>query len=240
MYRKITYFLLGTLLFLACNVTARQPLALTYDSVTVKQLRPPASLEQEVFAEVDLGFAKVNEHEDPNLLGRFLSWLMDLIFGHASYENQQKIQWGFLILLVLAGLGLAIWLFSRSEFGSFLKGNTKGSGFNFSDIDEDISGIDFDGKIRKALEDRDYRLAVRWLYLKQLFLLNEKNKIAWQPYKTNMDYANELSASVAIRQPFKDISRIYDYVWYGKYSIDGERFQKIETEFLQFEKLANA
>lgn len=240
MYRKITYCLLGTLLFLAGNITARQPLALTYDSVTVKQLRPPANLEQEVFAEVDLGFAKVKEHDDSNLLGRFLEWLANLIFGHADYNNQQKIQWGFLIILVLAGLGLAIWLFSRSEFGSFLKGNTKGAGFNFSDVDEDISGIDFDGKIRKAVEGRDFRLAVRWLYLKQLFLLHEKNKIAWQPYKTNLDYVNELSASVAIRQPFKDISRIYDYVWYGKYAIDGDRFQKIETEFLQFEKLANA
>lgn len=239
MYRKITYCVLGTLLFLSGPITARQPLALTYDSVSVKQLRPPASLEQEVFAEVDLGFAKVKEHDDSNLLGRFLEWLMNLIFGHASYDNQQKIQWGFLILLILAGLGLAIWLFSRSEFGSFLKGNTKGTGFNFSDIDEDISGIDFDGKVRKAREDQDFRLAVRWLYLKQLFLLNEKNKIAWQPYKTNMDYANELSASVAIRQPFKDISRIYEYVWYGKYTINADSFQKIETEFSQFEKLAN-
>jgi uncharacterized protein DUF4129 len=105
-------------------------------------------------------------------------------------------------------------------------------------VEEDISGIDFDKKIIKAKEETDFRTAVRWLYLKQLHLLNEKNLIAWQPYKTNMDYANELARSVH-KQSFKDISKIYEYVWYGKYSVNGQSFQNLEKEFNQFETAVN-
>jgi hypothetical protein len=200
----------------------------------VKQLKPSPSQEQEVFGEVDLSFAKVTEDTDPNLWSRFVDWLLNLIFGKADHDDRMFLQWAFIWVLVVVGVLLAIWLFRRSEFGSFLRGNTKHSEFNFADVEEDISGIDFDKKILKAKEEGDYRTAVRWLYLKQLYLLNLKNQIAWQPYKTNMDYANELARSVH-RQSFKDISKIYEYVWYGKYSVNGQSFQNLEKEFKQFE-----
>jgi hypothetical protein len=220
-------------------VFAQSSKVLKYDSVVVKQLKPSLSQEQEVFEDVDLGFAKVTQNTDPNLWSRFTDWLLELLFGSTSSESRRYLQWSFMALLVLVGIVLAIWLFRRSDFGSYLKGNTKHFEFNFADVEEDISGIDFDKKVVKAKGDTDYRMAVRWLYLKQLHLLNQKGRIAWQPYKTNMDYANELSGS-SYKHSFKDISRIYEYVWYGKYSVNEQSFHSLEKEFKQFEAAVNA
>lgn len=233
MYPKITYFLLGILLFVLASVSARP--VLRYDSSLVKQLRPSQLQEQKVFEDVDLGFAKVNENTEENPIARFFAWILDKIFGNTSSEGRRQAKWAFLWVLVAAGVVMAIWLFRKSEFGSFLRGNTKQAGFNFSDVEEDLGQIDFDEKVRKAKQDNDFRLAVRWLYLKQLFLLNEHGRIAWQPYKTNMDYANELSAS-SLKQAFRQLSKLYDYVWYGDYPLDENTFVKAESEFTQFEK----
>lgn len=217
---------------------AQSSKALRYDSVVVKQLRPSPAQEQEVFGEVDLSFAKVTENTDPGLWNRFITWLLNLLFGESNHENRIFLQWAFIWVLVIAGALLAVWLFRRSEFGSFLRGNTRHSEFNFADVEEDLTGIDFDKKIGKAKEETDYRMAVRWLYLKQLYLLSLKNQIAWQPYKTNMDYEYELAKSVH-KQSFKDISKIYEYVWYGKYSVNSQSFQSLEQTFKQFEAAVN-
>lgn len=235
MYPKITYFLLGILLFALAQVSAKPAPVLRYDSSLVKQLRPSQLQEKQVFDDVDLGFAKVNENTEENPIARFFAWIMEKIFGNTSSEGRRQAKWAFLWVLVVAGLVLAIWLFRQSEFGTFLRGNTKEAGFNFSDMAEDLGQIDFDEKVRKAKQDKDFRLAVRWLYLKQLFLLDTHGRIAWQPYKTNMDYANELSAS-PLKQSFRELSRLYDYVWYGDYPLDEGAFAKAESEFTQFEK----
>ncbi len=235
MYRNITYYLLGVLLFALAHVSAKPVPVLRYDSSLVKQLHPSGLQERQVFDEVDLGFAKVNENTEENPVSRFFVWLMEQLFGNMSNEGRSSMRWAFLCILVVAGVVMTIWLFRKSEFGSFLRGTTKEAGFNFSDMEEDISQIDFEEKVRKAKQDKDFRLAVRWLYLRQLVLLNGHGLIAWQPYKTNMDYANELSAS-ALKQPFRQLSKLYDYVWYGDYPLEEAGFAKAESEFTAFEK----
>jgi hypothetical protein len=239
LHRNITYYFLIAFLFVAGTLFAKPSPVLRYDSSVVKQLRPSELQERQVFDEVDLGFAKVSENSGENPITRFVTWLMEKIFGNSGSDGRRSMQWAFLWILVGAGLIMAFWLFRRSEFGSFLRGNTKQTGFNFSDLEEDISQIDFNEKVRKAKQDGDLRLALRWLYLKQLFLLNEHGRIAWQPYKTNMDYANELSSS-SLKQSFKELSKLYEYVWYGDYPMNENSFVKAESEFAQFEKQIHA
>lgn len=238
-YFRFIYIIIGILLFSINTATAQAKAVVKYDSVIVKTINPSQAKEHEVSEDVDLSFAKTKENNDTSLLDRFIDWLLKLLFGKTDHNNRMTLQWIFMGVFVLAGVILAVWLFSKSEFGSFLSGSAKQSEFNFSDVEEDIGGIDFHKKTEQAIAVGDYRLAIRWLYLKQLFLLNEKNQIVWQPYKTNMDYTNELLKSNH-KQAFKDISRIYEYVWYGKYSVDQNGFQNLELQFKQFESAINA
>lgn len=209
-----------------------------YDSAIVKIHVPSKSAEEKVFKEVNLDFAKKVEDKDIGLWDRFWNWILELLFGKADYETRQNAQNVVLWVLAIAGVILIIWLLTRSEFTSFLRGNTKNTPFNFSDLEEDISSIDFSERITKAINVEDYRLAIRWLYLKQLYVLNEKKAINYQPYKTNIDYSNEL-LNASFLQSFKSISRIYDYVWYGEYPINIKTYQAFESEFKQFEQNLN-
>ncbi len=204
------------------------------DTVVVKTILPTKNQEQKVFNQVDLEFAKKTENNDVGLWQRFWDWLTDLIFGKVDENSKQNLQLVFIWALALIGLAIIVWLFTNTQFTSFLKGSTKSSSFNFTDVDEDISTIDFSARIKKAINEDDYRLAVRWLYLKQLYLLNQKNKIIYEPFKTNIDYAIELTNS-AHQKKFQAISRIYDYVWYGKYDITLNKFNSIDLEFKKFE-----
>jgi hypothetical protein len=202
--------------------------AITYDSVIVKTIKPTKSQEEKVFSQVNLDFAKKVENKDQDSLWeRFWNWLTDLIFGNSSEDSKANMFSIFLWALAIAGIIIVIWLLTRAEFTSFLRGNTKNTAFNFSDVEEDISSIDFNTRIKKAVDDTDYRLAIRWHYLKQLNILNETKIIHYEPFKTNIDYGFELAKS-PYQHAFTDISRIYDYVWYGKYDITNVDYEKLE------------
>ena len=211
----------------------------TYDSVIVKTIKPTKSQEEKVFSQVNLDFAKKVENKDQDSLwDRFWNWITDLIFGNSSEDSKANMFSIFLWVLAIAGIIIIVWLLTRTEFTSFLRGNTKNTAFNFSDVEEDISSIDFNTRIKKAVDDNDYRLAIRWHYLKQLNILNETKIIHYEPFKTNIDYGFELAKS-PYQQVFTDISRIYDYVWYGKYDITIVDYEKLEKQFKAFEQKIN-
>lgn len=204
-----------------------------YDSSVVKLAAPGKILEQEIFSDSELHY-DTKAAKSTNWFERFIEWLLEKLFGHADADTTSRLMnfliWGF----VLTGVVLVIWTLFRSEFSSMVKGTARASQFNFSDIGEDISGINFSERIRKAFEEGDYRLAIRWHYLEQLFLLNEKSLIAWTSNKTNIDYAAELSKT-ALHKPFNRLSYVYEYVWYGKYEISRDKYLEFEKEFNQFE-----
>ena len=213
-----------------------QTQAVTYDSVIVKTIKPTTSQEEKVFSQVNLDFAKKVENKNQDSLwDRFWDWLTDLIFGNSSEDSKANMFSVFLWTLAVAGIIIIIWLLTRTEFTSFLRGNTKNTAFNFSDVEEDISSIDFNTRIKKAIDDTDYRLAIRWHYLKQLNILNETKIIHYEPFKTNIDYGFELAKSPH-QQAFTNVSRIYDYVWYGKYDITSIDYEKLEKQFKTFEE----
>ena len=145
--------------------SASQTQAITYDSVIVKTVIPTKALEQKVFSQVNLDFAKKVENKDQDSLwDRFWNWLTDLIFGNSSEDSKKNMFTVFLWTLAIAGIIIIVWLLTRTEFTSFLRGNTKATAFDFSDVEEDISAIDFSVRIKKAVDDTDYRLAIRWYY----------------------------------------------------------------------------
>ncbi len=91
--------------------------------------------------------------------------------------------------------------------------------------------------IQQAEQSEDYRLALRYFYLKILKELTQKKIINWHPDKTNNDYAKEI-ADKDLKNSFKALSYIYDYVWYGKYYPAEKDYKNLKKKFLIFiEKL---
>ena len=89
---------------------------------------------------------------------------------------------------------------------------------------------DFDALIRTALQNSNYRQAVRYQYLRTLHILADKNFIELAPDKTNFQYVREI-ANRNHQNDFASLTLNYEYVWYGEFDIDKNIYQKIENNF---------
>ena len=103
--------------------------------------------------------------------------------------------------------------------------------FNFSNtVDQ---SIDFDDAIRLQMELRQYRLAIRLLYLKVINELRIKEIIHYSKEKTNIDYLRDLT-NEDLKSRFYAITTIYNHVWYGDIEIDEDQYERFEKSFQSF------
>lgn len=173
--------------------------------------------------------------ESENLLSRFFTWLMDrlnTIFGIDLPPGTARIL--EIIIYVLMGL-LAVYLLIRfltgeQAFAIFRKGSVPFMTPNLSE--EHIENIDLDTLLGDALAQKNYRSAIRYQYLKVLRSLSGKQIITWQYEKTNQDYEREIHIP-QIKGLFKEVSYLYDHIWYGEQDIDEPKYRAAQEKFVQ-------
>lgn len=168
-----------------------------------------------------------------NILLRFFEW----VFGT---ERAVGFLAAFLRIVPYILLGILIYILIRF----FLKVNanaltqTKANEalVSLSEEEHIIKNEDIQQLIRKALAVQDYRLAIRYYYLFILQKMSDKEVIEWEQQKTNDDYLKEIQ-QVEIKRPFRTITRLYDYIWYGGFVIDASKYQRAELAFLNLQKI---
>ncbi|MRI00343.1 hypothetical protein GH721_07305 [Kriegella sp. EG-1] len=176
------------------------------------------------------------EGEAQNLIMRFLKWFFNWVdesFGvNIPPYTLEIIE--YLIYILMGGLIIYLFIrfFSGENFSSlFTKKATSIMDVNLSE--EHIENVDLDVLIKSAIDNKDYRLAVRYQYLIILKALSEKGIIEWNYEKTNSDYQNEIEKhqSNNVYLGFKDVSYLYDYIWYGEQEIDIDKYSLVEKRF---------
>ncbi|MET0637542.1 MAG: DUF4129 domain-containing protein [Chitinophagaceae bacterium] len=100
---------------------------------------------------------------------------------------------------------------------------------------DDIFGINYDKEIAAATAAGNFRLATRLLFLRLLRLMADKQIINYKSDSTNMDYLMQL-ANGPYYKPFFQLARVYEYIWYGEFIIDGARYNSIREEFSDLTK----
>ncbi|MGZ3900124.1 MAG: hypothetical protein ACXVNQ_07100 [Bacteroidia bacterium] len=199
------------------------------DTAEIKTLRPSKEKEREIFSDSKLNYKK-DIIAKKGIFERFLEWLAEKLFGKAGYDNISTARTIIIWTIVIISLGIIIWLLSRSELISLTRTKAKSTSFNFTDITEDLDTINFNQKIKDALSGQDYRLAIRWHYLKMLYIYDKKRLIVFAPFKTNIDYGNELRGKEEQHKEFLKLSRIYEYVWYGQFTLHEESYSSNALE----------
>src|SRR5690606_29549709 len=91
--------------------------------------------------------------------------------------------------------------------------------------EEDINQMDFRELINTKKNEGDYRLAIRYYYLWLLKTLANREIIAWHSDKTNSDYLYEIKDNT-LRKEFEYLSYVYDYSWYGEFTVDDAGYAK--------------
>ena len=172
-----------------------------------------------------------------NPVARFFAWLfrkLDQFLRSKAYENV----WQYVILAAVAGL--AIYLLAKAEVLGFLfPQKAQATGMDYENLTEDIQEINFDAAVDEAVAVRNFRLAVRLLYLQTLKQLTNAGHIAYKPDKTNRQYVQEL-ANTALQSAFEKLTRRFEFIWYGDFSVDNAQFTTIRDEFRQFSVSADS
>lgn len=99
--------------------------------------------------------------------------------------------------------------------------------------DEDIHEVDLASLLKQAIDNQNFRLAIRYYYLTSLKGLSNKKIIDYHKDKTNSEYLFEIE-NTAIRTQFSYLSYVYSYVWYGEFPVDETNFKTAQNKYTSF------
>jgi len=234
-----TYRLLLLLLFYLtnsangiCSTDTSNVVIVKNDSSNIKIKVPPSAELQKMLSDEDYIYDRVGP-APKTPWERFKEWfwrMVDDLFD----SNGGKIGLGILkYLLIAAAIVLIIFLLIKNNIRSLFYGKSASIAIDFKEFEEDIHSINFQELIAKAIQNKDYRKAVRLHFLKLLKELTDKNLIKWQIDKTNNDYTIELAKSKYSAQ-FNELALLYEYIWYGDFELSEESFKNTVSKFNAF------
>ncbi|MFT3753796.1 MAG: hypothetical protein QM800_13285 [Paludibacter sp.] len=188
----------------------------------------------------DKDFNYNQETGSKTFLARFFESLGNLLkklFGFGSFGKVSDI--ASLILKILCGLVVLvviyfiIRLFINHKGKWFFQKKNEAISIDIDDAEQLIQSADFEQLIRKIEKQGNTRQSIRLYYLWLLKELKEKELIVWLPEKTNSDYMAELKDET-LRKQFSYLSYLYNYIWYGEFSIAGDDYLGAKRAFLIF------
>ena len=95
--------------------------------------------------------------------------------------------------------------------------------------------IDLEAAIEQYQTKGDYRMAVRFLYLKVLQEMGRKAGIRIPDSSTNQEIALAFGDRPAGGE-FRFLSRAYEYIYYGDFKPSLDLYQSLRTKFEDFQK----
>jgi len=177
----------------------------------------------------DFDYNREKEVETYSIWDYIEDWLQEIFQAPGGETTFKTVIYGVsglaLLFLILQLLGIS----PRRIF----KGETKSATVSSTLAEDDIYGINFDTEIGTAETNHNWKGAIRLQYLKVLKQLADQDLIAWRIEKTNHEYEIEIK-SKEIRQPFQDLTLIYEWICYGDFHIDQIRYQQFKQQFQAF------
>jgi len=223
------------------------------DSVLIKYDKDPIKVKQ--LSDDDLQVYRDNPDFNYEIIKAertwwddFKSWLGNLFlqFFEWLFGGEKAVGYFAVFLRIIPYILLGVLVFILIKFFLNVNANRLQQAKNdkayvsLSEEEHIIKNENIQELIRKALANKDYRLAVRYYYLYTLQLMTAQELIDWQLQKTNDDYIQELE-STTLKGPFETITRLYDYIWYGNFELNEVKYLKAENAFMKLQNtLKNA
>lgn len=211
------------------------------DSASTRQVHynshTPSTAEwQSVTNDKDFGYrnmteqdAKPEKTDEPGPISKMLNAIFKLF---ASTVGQFLI-WTAIVIVVLYGAYKLVIGNGNFLFG---KNSKKLSGTETSESqEEELLSVNWEHRLQQAIAAGDFRLAVRCSYMYLLRLMQERQLIDYRHDKTNYEYSHELE-NTKFKQPFRKLTRQYEYAWYGQYPLSQASFTEYLNEFQELKK----
>ena len=155
-----------------------------------------------------------------------LEWLRRVIIEWLE-DNLEIVLDNDVANYILIGLGVVVvlflaWLYWRVRPRLFMRGEKK-EALDYDVQEDTIYGVNFEVNIAKALREKDYRQAVRLVYLQTLLHLQNAGRIDWQPSKTPIQYMRQVN-----NPAFTTMSHHFIRVRYGNFEATKELFDEMQ------------
>ena len=169
----------------------------------------------------DMSYWKQEEPRKRNGLERFFSAL----------SNSTALKVILYSMLIAAIIYILYQVMVVNNFFIFSRGRKSRLAGDASD--DKSMHENLDEKIKEAIDNNNYRQAIRYMYLKTLKVLSDDNVITLHAKSTNQDYIRQMYKHDHLGQ-FRQLTRIYEYVWYGEFDPTETQFEIIRTNFNRF------
>lgn len=139
------------------------------------------------------------------------------------------------IIVLVVGLLAFIFYLVLKHFLNFFDERVKNESLTqiVENLEENIHDADFELLLKRAIDNKEFKLAVRILYLQVIKQLSDKQLIIWKREKTNSHYVREMSTDKQ-GSTFSFLTLVYEQSWFSNYSVDQERYGIISEQFLKF------
>lgn len=171
------------------------------------------------------------KHRIYKLLSVLFGWDKDYKIGKATNIAFYIIS-GIIILVVIYFL---VKLLMRHEGKWFFQRKNPDVEIDVNDLEQLIQYADFEKMISESEMQGNTRQSIRLYYLWLLRTLKEKKIIEWNIQKTNADYMAEIKDE-RVRERFTYLSYLYNYIWYGEFSITDTDYVNAKKAFLAYLK----
>lgn len=176
--------------------------------------------------------------KESNAWDRFKHWLSDIvnnIFNLSNNEASMNVVEIFLKTLAVLLIIFVIYLIVKAvlnQEGSWIFGKSSDKKIiHYTDIEKNIHQVDFEKLIQETIQSGENRLTIRYYYLWLLKKMASQEVIVWDIEKTNSDYLYEIK-NLKIKEEFQYASYLYNYIWYGEFTLDSNTFEKAKTVFI--------
>lgn len=199
-----------------------------FDNATIKKYQSQKAFD---YSDRTIEYQKTWFDKVIDWFGRILEKFFETLMGVENATGILKFLFKALPYIIgLLFLYLLIKFFMNKNGFDFIS-TAKNRKLEFSDLEEElIRSSDLPALLQQAISDQNYRVAVRYYYLLLLKRMDEAKLILWEHQKTNEDFINEIS-STDLKDSFSENTRLYDFVWYGDFSLTQNEFLKAELDF---------
>lgn len=91
-------------------------------------------------------------------------------------------------------------------------------------------------RAQELAEGRDFRTAVRYLYLSTLLTLDERGLLRYDRSKTNREYLRSVAGQPALAATLREVIDVFDRVWYGFQPLDAASYARYETRVAELRR----
>jgi len=244
-----TFFLLliAFILLIPCRSFSQEPATAQYDEYynyvdTTHKLLIAAPEELKIILRIpsneilekyknDSAFdyeGKLEDKED--WIAKITSWINEQLRNLRYSDAYSTSLDVFYYALILFALIIIVWGILKGDKGFLFFRKSVKNEINLIEQKEDINQLNFDRLIINAIENKNYKLAVRYLFLKSLKLLSDNDIIDYKKEKTNYQYLAEIK-DMQLASTFSKAAYRFDWIWYGDFPIDEKLMNKSKHEF---------